>query len=222
MSDRGLLGDISACWTAPHHIEPADPLGGRYVAGLDWGQSADYTVLSVLDRHTTCQVDVLRINRLPWEVIRRRIIAVLKKWSVAKLYSEHNSIGKPNSEQLRMEMQASDCRTVMIPFILGRENKGHLLEAYAEQLQTGSLRLLNLPWQRREHEAFEMHQTGYNQWSYSAPNKVHDDSIIANMAASQGSGGRIGANRATVVRPQISMFARGSTISSRRNETRYG
>lgn len=223
ISEHGFFGDIAGCWSAPFNPLPHDPLRGRYQAGLDWGQSADYTVLSIIDTVLGEQVDIMRINRLRWRQIRSRVLERLKKWNVARLYVEMNSMST-NIEDLRDEAGGAAWHGDILPFYLTRENKGMLLENYAQALQNGYLKLLNIPWQKAEHNSFQMMQVGYNSWTYSAPSGSHDDSIIANMAAWNGSAGHSLVQRAVVIQQENRYFGHRKADARRRNlrEARYG
>jgi hypothetical protein len=46
------------------------PYAGEFVAGLDWAQKYDYTVVVVLDRQTRRMVDMDRFNSVDWSLQR--------------------------------------------------------------------------------------------------------------------------------------------------------
>lgn len=190
VSGRGFFGDIEHCWTAPEDARPV--LGRRYTAGLDWGQAEDFTALSVIDTVTRQQVDLMRVNKMRWSDMRLRVRQICEFWRVAELYVEANAMGSTNIEALEDEFaQIDGLDTCIISFTTTAKNKGVLLTTYASALQNGDLRLMNLPLQKHEHNAFEARQSAVsNIWQYSAPAGGHDDTIIANMAAW---GGAVGA-----------------------------
>lgn len=206
-SDVAYFGDIRECWRAPLHPEKQDPIRRRYSAGLDWGQSADYTVLSIFDRVLHHQVYVHRWRRMPWIDLRDAVIRNLKDWRVSDLYAESNSMGGPNIETLRHELRIRNVPTAVHGFNLSRDNKGRLLNAYAADLQAGRLLLQNIPWQRHEHDAYEMRQVGYNSWQYNAGYGSHDDSIIANMAGWTGATGEMAIATVAYALPDTQFFS---------------
>ncbi len=183
LSGGGYFGDLTGVFSASNGVEPGD---GRHYAGLDFAQTVDYTVLSVIDLVTMRQVDVLRINRLPWAEMRRQIVAKLKRWNVVTLVAERNSMGSTNIEALQSEMRAAECKTSVKAFTTSASSKAQIMGALHEALHMGDLKLLNIPDQRREMQAFTAKQTITGVWQYSAPDGEHDDFVIANALAWHG------------------------------------
>src|SRR5690606_20151746 len=83
------------------------PPSHRIVAGLDFGQKNDFTVLSILDATTRKQIGLFRWNRMSWEDMRRLIRSECYQHQVSLLVAEENSIGGPNIEELRKEFDAA-------------------------------------------------------------------------------------------------------------------
>lgn len=178
LSGSGYFGPLVGVFSAPDGVQPQ--AAHRYVAGLDFAQANDYTVLSVLDATAGAQVDLLRLRRLPWAEMRRQIVAVCRRWGVGVVWAEENSLGGPNIEAL-----AADGLPVR-PFRTTSASKPELLAALHEALSSGALRLLDRPEQRREMAAFQARQTPSGHWSFSAPEPEHDDIVIANALAWHG------------------------------------
>jgi hypothetical protein len=180
-STDGFFGDISAAWTqAPYTA--LDPLGRRYVGGLDWGQASDYTVLSIVDRYARRQVDYWRINNQPYANMRQKVIATCKRWSVADLAVEANSMSS-NVESLRTEMADEHPMTRIIPVTIDGFNKGPWLTGFADDLQEGAWQLIKDAIQQHEFVGYQSKQTASGHWVYSAQDDDHDDTVMANLLA---------------------------------------
>jgi hypothetical protein len=175
LSGLGYFGDLGGVFCAPFGAEPQ--AGHRYVAGLDFGQMNDYTVLSVIDATTGQQVDLLRLNRLPWAMLRERIVGMCRQWQVALVCAESNAAGAPNIEALL----AAGLR--LEAFATTAASKPPLVAGLHEALHSGALALLDLPEQVRELASFTATQTPSGHWTYGGSDREHDDTVIANALA---------------------------------------
>jgi hypothetical protein len=185
LSGESYFGPLEGVFTAEFGASPQP--GHRYVAGLDFGQANDYTVLSVIDATTLQQVALLRINKLDWPDIRRRVAAVVREWRVAAVYGEYNSIGGPNIS----EFQANGLPLFRIDTL--RNTKPPMVMNYHAALNEYGVKLLDTPEQRREHQSFTAKQTATGYWKYEAQAPEHDDIVMANVFACWGlfGGGKI-------------------------------
>lgn len=150
----------------------------HYGGGLDFGQTVDYTALSVMDFTTREQVDLLHVNNLPWAEMRRRIAATARAWHLETLLAEKNSIGNPNIEELRR------IGINVIPFVTTNDSKAGICADLNEALHFGGWKLLPIPLQRNELNSFVATQlplTG--AWRLAAAEGGHDDTVIANALA---------------------------------------
>ena len=90
-SGKSYFGDTSQCFTASLHPEwhPEH----RYQAGLDFGQSLDFTAMPVIDKTAHEQVDLLHVNGLEWKEIRNRIRQTSDRWSRSTCEAGHITRG---------------------------------------------------------------------------------------------------------------------------------
>lgn len=155
--------------------------GRSYVAGLDWGREHDFTVLAVLDTTSGDFVHVMRFTALPYAIQRQRIKAVVSCFGNCPVLAEENSIGAPNIEQL----QADGVRVT--PFFTSggsHGTKGALIDAYTLGFEE---KKIHLPAGDEvmigEHEAYECERLPSGGFRYSAPEGIHDDTVIAGALA---------------------------------------
>lgn len=192
-SGLGYFGELPGVFVVTPGVLIPDP-AHRYVAGLDFGQSNDYTVCSVFDATRRVQVDLLRVNQLSWSEMRKRVASLCVKWNVKTLWAEKNSMGGTNIEELHKELAAAKSNTTVAVFNTSNESKAQIMSALHEALYSG-LRLLNLPEQRSEFSAYKAVQLPSGAWQLTAPAGQHDDTVIADALACHGmthSGVRIG------------------------------
>lgn len=178
LSGEGYFGPLAGVFTAPFDATPQ--AGRRYIAGLDFGQANDWTVLSILDADARAQVAFLRLNKLPWAEMRRQIAELCRLWRVSALWAESNSMGSTNIEALAL------AGLPVIAFDTTPQSKPLLIGGYHAGLNEQGLKLLDIPAQRREHQAFVATQTPSGHWKYAAQAPEHDDTVMANALAWHG------------------------------------
>jgi hypothetical protein len=178
LSGQGYFGDLTGVFTAPFGATyQADH---EYYAGLDFGQTVDYTVMPVFDKTANVQVELLRLNRLPWAEMRRQIRERCAYWHVKVLWPEENSMSA-NLEELKREFRETGLNTRIVPFKTTNESKIQQASSLHEAVHERGLKLLNIPEQRREMMAFQSKQTSLGAWQLAAANGEHDDIVIGNM-----------------------------------------
>lgn len=157
--------------------EASAPRPGTFVAGLDFGRSVDYTVISIMDAQTLREVFLDRFNGTDWGVQRARIQGALERWDVTTAMAEANSFGGPNIEELR------NAGLPVQPFTTTNASKREIVENMVLQLENRAIHLLNDPIATSEMQAFEMTQLPSGMVRYAAPDGLHDDTVIARCLA---------------------------------------
>lgn len=180
LSGIGYFGNIDHCFIDLNHNYNPDY---KYYAGLDFGQTVDYTVLSVICKNTKQQVALLRLNKLPWSEMRRQIVLLCKKFNVKMLWAEKNSMGTTNIEELRKEFYEQDQKTRIKEFLTTNNSKHEIMTELHEALHEDGLTLLDIKtpeWShKREFQAFISKQTSMGIWQLQAAEGEHDDCVIA-------------------------------------------
>jgi hypothetical protein len=197
-SGNSYFGDLSDVFTAP--MKPEYNPNHVYVAGLDWGQSSDFTAMPVIDITDKRQVDLLHINKLQWKEQRKRIASELFKWSsticpkghikqghheecpecgfkqvtykVPKLGAEANSIGSVNIEALQ------DMGITVVPFNTTNATKSEIMSSLYEGIHTDGLKLQDHPTLKGEMYTFVSTQLPSGVWRLAADGDGHDDTVI--------------------------------------------
>jgi len=170
-SGNSYFGNLDGVFVAP--MEAECDKDHEYCAGLDFGQTNDFTAMPVLDRTARKQVDLLHINKLPWDEQRRRIAETYKKWHCQWVRAEANSIGQPNIEEL------ANMGLTVHPFQTTNASKAELCAALYEGIHTDGLKLQDWPQERHELNTFVSTQTYTGLWKLAAEGEGHDDIVIA-------------------------------------------
>lgn len=169
-SGNSYFGDLTGVFTAPMNAEYIE--GHEYVAGLDFGQTNDYTAMPVFDITAKVQVDLLHIRKLEWSEQRRRIKEMYKKWRCRRMGAETNSIGSVNIELLQNDGMR------VIPFITDNASKSGIMSDLYEALHTGGVKLQGHTVQRHEMSTYVSTQTQTGMWRLAAEGEGHDDTVM--------------------------------------------
>ena len=167
--DGAVFRYIAECSTATK----VEPYEGRFVAGLDWAQKSDYTVMVVLDVDTNRVVDYDRFNGVDWSLQRGRVWSMVKKWNIERVLAEENSIGSPNIEALQREGMGIDA------FTTTATSKPPLIESLVLAFDRQEISILDDPSFKGELMAYERTVSSSGRSQYNAPSGLHDDCVIA-------------------------------------------
>lgn len=177
-SGASYFGDTSHCYTAPDKPQPA---GGKayYVAGLDWGQQTDFTVVVILNATTGEMVDMLRTRHASWAVMLAEVCAMFKRWDVQLAIAEANAAGAI-IEMLRGEIDKARLYTTIQSFTMTASSKPPLMQTLKMALHDRTLKLQDDPTIRHELNAAQaVIKNGV--WSVESPRDEHGhgDTVVA-------------------------------------------
>lgn len=154
-------------------LQPREPYEGDFSFGIDFARDNDYTVISVMDRHTRQQVAIDRFNGIGWAVQRGRIAAMYAQWKPNVIIAERNSIGDVNIEALQAE------GLPVTPFQTTALSKPPLIDTLALAIERKDIALLDDRVQRGELQAYTFTRLPAGSYRYEAPSGGHDDTVIA-------------------------------------------
>lgn len=180
-SGTSYFRNVEHVFTAPLDVIPDKRR--RYIAGLDFAQTDDFTVLIILDAETYQMVDFLRINKLEWKEMRRQVAVMVHKWN-AKVIGEANSMGKTNIELLQKGEYADDGTKLydgidLTPFDTTPTSKPPLIQGLYHALHEMGMTLQNYSDIKHELRAFISKQNINGHWQYMAGEGAHDDCVMA-------------------------------------------
>lgn len=174
----GVFHNIDNCvGRYPPTYVPKPQKGHRYCAGIDWGKSDDFTVVSVWDIDEHREVCIEHFNQVGWEVQRRKLKRVLTTWGCDPAIAELNSIGDPNTEALQLE------GVPVYGVRMTNQIKTNLVQQFALALEQEDCEILNHKLANEELRMFEQRVLPSGMIRYSAPPKRHDDTVIARILA---------------------------------------
>lgn len=173
-SEGAVFRNILPNLTAPLTALPSQHKDHRIVSGLDWGQKHDFTAHSIGCSDCKVELELDRFNKIEWAFQRGRIVAQYQKWGISQILAEHNSMGSPNIEALQAE------GLPVVSFETTTVSKGPLIQSLALALERREYQWLNNPVATAELVSYESKvSTVTGRASYSAPEGMHDDTVIA-------------------------------------------
>lgn len=162
-------------------LEPLEPdPGRRYVYGIDWGRTADFTDITIMDPISKRAVFRDRYTDVDFPLQLQRIEALCQRYRPAAIVAESNAIGVPNVEALHRR------GLPVIPFNTSNASKANLVDRLTLALEQGNVELLNDPVLIDELESFQGSQLPSGLMKYSAPDGGHDDAVMSTMLALYG------------------------------------
>jgi len=148
---------------------------GQIFAGLDTGQSSDYTVATFIDS-TGKIIDIYRDNKKTYEQMTNEVLTRVKKYN-ANLLVETNSIGGPVFESLKKQWNNTH------PFNTSNSSKREIIETLILGFNEGSLSIPSIELSPDLHHELEVFEMTYNPKTrtvqYSARTPFHDDMIMS-------------------------------------------
>lgn len=151
----------------------------RVVMGVDWGKHLDFTALSVVCADCGQELALDRFNRIDYAFQRERLKALADTWRVDSILAEQNAMGEPVIEQLQRD------GLPVRGFQTTSASKKPLIESLALAFEREEVRWLDDEVAALELEAYEMETLPAGRTRYSAPEGLHDDTVIARALANQ-------------------------------------
>ena len=192
-----VFRSVRDCATA-EHLEKAAP-GRKYVMGIDWGKSNDFTVLTVFDRASGAMVAFERFNQIDFVLQRGRVLSLADRFRPEAVVAESNSIGTPNIEVLQRD------GLPIRPFTTTNASKAEIIDALSLAFEQRTIRILPEPALLGELEAFEMERLPSGALRYAAPEGMHDDCVMSTALGwfAVNGGGVSGRNFITYIENQL-------------------
>lgn len=167
----GVFRNVMACATSVAEYEPR---GDRtYIIGADWGKHNDFTVFTVLDAQARRMVAMDRFNQIDYTLQVGRLEALAQRYRATAIIAERNSMGEPLVEQLQR------AGLPVMPFTTTNATKTQIIDALALAFERNEIEIFNDPTLVGELQSYEMERLPSGMMRYSAPEGMHDDTVIS-------------------------------------------
>lgn len=167
----GVFRGIDACIDKGIK-QPRPGCQGPFTIGADLARVEDFTVLSVTDGQNR-QCDFERFNQISWERQINAIQAMAAKYPGARVRVDATGVGDPIFERLRKLGLRVE------PFKFTNQSKEALIDDLAMTIEHQQIRLLDIPEQTAELQAYQYELTPSRNVRMNAPPGMHDDTVIA-------------------------------------------
>jgi len=177
----GVFRRVMEAATATEQQKPIE--GHQYIGAADIASLVDYTVVIVMDVTAGEMVYMDRFNRVDYEVLEDRLAATYNRFKLDIMTIEDNSIGKGVIDHLRNRGLAINT------FTTTNATKHAAVTGLQSAFEHGRIKILNEPILIGELQAFEAKRNNSGTFSYSAPESMHDDCVMALAIAWDGISG---------------------------------
>jgi hypothetical protein len=152
----------------------------QHCYGVDWGQVNDFSVFSIMDLTTKQQVYLDRSNQVEYLMQENRLAALATRFKPALVIAEANSMGTPIIERLRRR------GLPVFAWTATNATKAQVIQDLALAFEQGSIKILPDPTQVAELQAYQAEKLPSGMIRYTAPEGMHDDTVMALALAWQG------------------------------------
>ena len=174
---RRVMDAVDDCETQT----PVD--GHEYVFGVDWGRHNDFTAITVLDTTTKSLVYLDRFTQIDYAIQTGRLKALAQTFQPVQIIAELNSMGEPLVEQLIAD------GLPMSGFQTTNASKEEAIRALEGAFERREIRIIGDKVLISELQAYEQNKTASGRFTFSAPEGMHDDTVMSLALAWQGDGG---------------------------------
>lgn len=156
-------------------VEPIEEAqeGRQYVAGVDVAAAVDYTVITVMDVQAKQLVYLDRFNRVDYSTLEDRLAATNERFKLQSMTVETNSIGQPVIDAL------SNRGIPVQPFTTTSATKQSIITKLQSAFEHGEIGIINNQILIGELLSFESKRSASGSFTYSAPEGLHDDCVMA-------------------------------------------
>jgi hypothetical protein len=155
-------------------LRPIPTFGHQYVFGIDLGRSNDSTVIVGIDKMTNGVCFYEKMTNVPWESQKVRLRSILRQWDGIAVV-DATGVGDSFVESLFSE------GLPIIPFkISSNLVKKNLVDKLKTYIENRYIFIPDIPELISELKTFEIKASSRSDvFLFSAPEGMHDDSVIA-------------------------------------------
>lgn len=179
-NEGAMFRNIADCAVAKPS-KPEDHAGHTFVIGADWGKHNDYTVWSIGCETCRREVELWRGRSDDYMLQLERLEHAAKRWRVRAILPERNAMGEPLIEIMsRRGLPVGFGQDRKAGFNTTATTKPPLVENLVLAFERREWQFLDNAIATAELEAYERVTSPITgRTSYSAPEGVHDDTVMA-------------------------------------------
>ncbi len=172
-NNAGVFRNIRSCIKTIAMLQ-AGISGHKYAIGIDLAKHTDFTVIVVVDVQTNELVYFDRFNQIDWVFQKQKIIDVWQRFNQAQTMIDSTGIGDPIFDDLYRVMNDK-----LHGYKITNATKKELIEGLSLAVQGTQLYYPSIEMLISELESYEYEISRSGNVTYSAPEGLHDDCVIA-------------------------------------------
>lgn len=152
----------------------------EFWVAVDWGAGGGNDDTAIVVMNGLKQMVRLRyFNDLNTLEGVKEVVDIIKQYRPKAITVEINSLGQPNYDLLRAELNKAGIRTSITKFVTTNESKRKIIESLALAIEKQEVQLLNEPKLSLEFATYELESTKTGKITYNASTGNHDDIVMA-------------------------------------------
>lgn len=151
--------------------------GHSYTFGVDWGRTGDFTVIAVFDETLRQIVKIDRFTGIGFDLQLTRLQGHCTAFRPHGVIVETNSIGTPQIERAQV------MGLPVVPFNTSNASKAAVVDLLSLKLDRQEIGILDDPIAVSELLAYACERLPSGLMRYSAPEGLHDDTVMGIMLA---------------------------------------
>lgn len=153
----------------------SEPIAGRqYVIGVDLARIRDFTVITVIDKHSWKLVYFERFNQIDWNLQKAKIESVSRRYNNARLKMDATGLGDPIVNDLQRVGLSIE------PITLNSRVKKEIIDNLVILFEQDKLKIPNQPDLIEELKIFTYTWNDKTKnVKYTAPSGKHDDCVLS-------------------------------------------
>jgi len=146
----------------------------RFTIGCDWGRQNDATVFAVVGLRSGELIELDRMTQTDYQTQVTRLEALWQRYGKnTDIIAETNAMGGPIVEALQ------NAGLPVTPFTTTNNSKAQIIDGLALAFERGEIHIPRDPVLIGELQAFESKRLASGATRYSAPDGMHDDTVMA-------------------------------------------
>jgi len=167
----GVFHNVRECATSTALDKAVE--GHNYVIGVDWGRTNDATEFCVMDLDGKRMVHRRKLDGVSFNQQANVLETLCHAFNFAPILAELNSLGGPMVEALQQK------GLPVTGFVTSNASKAQIIDSLALAFERQDLAILNDDDLIMQLQAFESKRTATGLVTFSAPDGMHDDAVIA-------------------------------------------
>lgn len=155
----------------------------RYVMGIDWAKTVDWTVFTIMNQETGKVVYWERLQKMDWNSQAMNAMAVAHEYNDAPIIYDATGVGAAAGDSLaNVRLKKEYSAIEIFPEVFNNQFKQDIIQSLALRIERPNefqCFIPNIPQLLHEMRVLQSGRTKMGQLTYDAPEGEHDDCVFS-------------------------------------------